>query len=218
MDRFPTLDEDEFRDLLIARDPKLWTQMEQSNLYAHLRVLKGDGSSLAGGRPLAEMWFEWWLAHDAELSPLLEGAQPADGTLSSLLSERHANSFDIFGLDEYFFVTEVGKKVPEWMSMHAVWKARPDVERLRATGTHAARVALMLADGFTFDEAEAWARGSGRFTPANPSAQVHRFRALTRQGVEPGEALALLVDDPKRPIWQLMLLREGMPLDYVESL
>lgn len=218
MDRFPTFDEDYFKDILIGRDPSLWIQMEQSNLYAHMRVLRGDGNSLSGGQSLAEMWFEWWLEHDAEMSPLLENAQPADGTLSSMLSERYATGFDIFGVGEYSFLSEVKKKVPEWMSMHAAWKVRPDAEQLAGTGTHAARIALMLADGFTFDEAVVWARGSGRFAPSNPSEQVHRYRALTRLGVEPSESIDLLVEHPKRPVWQVMLLREGMPLDYVEAL
>lgn len=216
MDRFPSLDEDDFKDLLIERDPSLWAQMEQSRLYAHMSALRGDGASLGAGRALAEMWFEWWLENDAELSPLLD--ETGLGKLENALSDRYADDFDIFGVGEYSFVKDAARKVPSWMAMHAVWKVRPDVESLRETGEYAGQVVLMMADGATFDEANTWTRGQGRFAPSNPSAQVHRYRALVGSGVQPAAAMDLLVGNPQRPVWQILLLHEGMPQDYVDAL
>lgn len=216
MDRFPSLDEDDFKDLLIERDPALWTQMEQSRLYAHMRLLRSDGTSLGAGRALSEMWFEWWLENDAELSPMLD--ETDGGKLEDVLTTRYADDFDIFGVGEYSFVKDAARKVPSWMAMHAAWKVRPDVELLRETGEYAGQVILMMADGASFDEADAWTRGQGRFAPSNPSAQVHRYRALVRRGVAPATAMDLLVVNPQRPVWQILLLHEGMPQDYVDAL
>lgn len=217
MDRFPSLDVDDFSEHLLTYDPTLWVKMERSLLFQHMRHLPSDGTSLAGGPSLAEMWFDWWLKNDDELSPLLEST-PGDGALIDLLNARYSNSFDIFGIGEYEFVKDVARKVPDWVLAHSLWKTRPDPERLREAGEFAAQVSIMLADGFSFEQALGWTAGAGRFAPSNPSGQIHRYRALTSAGVSPESALDLLLAHGKRHVWQILLINDGMPPEYVDAL
>lgn len=216
MDHFLHFDAEDFQAELLRQDGTLWTAMEKSNLYNHLDRLPRDLTSFPDAA-IAEMWFQWWLENDAELSPKLpEKAFP--GQLHSMLNKKYHNVWEMFGIGEYSFLSDVQRKVPSGLLHQAVWKRRPDPELLRSAGEHAAQVALMMTDDFPFEVALTWVRRGGEFHPENPSRQILRYRGLIALGIEREQAVDLLLEHRSRPLWQIEVLADGMPTEYVDAL
>lgn len=214
MDSLPHFDEDDFQAALLAYDGALWPVMEQSALYQHLTYLPYNSAT---GYDMSELWFHWWLKNNEALScKLPQAVEP--GRLGTLLSGCYRSTWEMFELSEYEFLFEAWRKVPEGLLLSALWHQRPSADLLRTAGDYAAQVAVLMYKGMKFEEASVWARGAGQFHPENPHRYTKKYQGLVAMGLDPAQALGLLLEDRSRPAWQIKALAEGIPKEYVDAL